>query len=53
MFVALLGESAWRAVGEQIASMLTFINSTYRETRQVKLASAIRAPSRSSSSTSA
>ncbi len=39
MFVAVASKSAWHAVGEQIASMLTFINKTYSETGQVKLAS--------------
>ena len=39
MFVAVLSKSAWHAVGEQIASMLTFVNKTYSETGQVKLAS--------------
>ena len=32
-------KSAWHAVGEQIGSLLTFINKTYSETGQVKLAS--------------
>jgi 5-(hydroxymethyl)furfural/furfural oxidase len=39
MFVAILTKSAWHAVGEQIASLLTFINKTYSETGQVRLAS--------------
>ncbi len=39
MFVAVLAKSAWHAVGEQIASLLTFVNKTYSETGQVKLAS--------------
>ena len=39
MFVAALTKSAWHAVGEQIASLLTFVNKTYSETGQVKLAS--------------
>jgi len=30
---------AWHAVGEQIGSLLTFVNKTYSETGQVKLAS--------------
>jgi 5-(hydroxymethyl)furfural/furfural oxidase len=38
MFVAVVSKSAWHAVGEQIASLLTFINRTYSETGQVKLA---------------
>jgi len=37
--VAVASKSAWHAVGEQIASMITFINRTYSETGQVKLAS--------------
>jgi 5-(hydroxymethyl)furfural/furfural oxidase len=39
MFVAVVSKSAWHPVGEQIASLLTFINRTYSETGQVKLAS--------------
>ena len=39
MFVAVVSKSAWHAVGEQIASLLTFINKTYSETGQVQLAS--------------
>ncbi len=39
MFVAVVSKSAWHAVGEQIASLLTFINRTYSETGQVQLAS--------------
>src|SRR6201991_2513053 len=39
MFVVVLSKSAWHAVGEQIGSLLTFINKTYSETGQVKLAS--------------
>ena len=39
MFVVVITKSAWHAVGEQIASLLTFINKTYSETGQVKLAS--------------
>src|SRR5258708_7577240 len=39
MFGAVVSKSAWHAVGEQIASLLTFINRTYSETGQVKLAS--------------
>ena len=39
MFVAALSKSAWHAVGAQIASLLTFVNKTYSETGQVKLAS--------------
>jgi 5-(hydroxymethyl)furfural/furfural oxidase len=39
MFVAVLSKSAWHAVGEQIGSLLAFVNKTYSETGQVKLAS--------------
>ena len=39
MFVAVVSKSAWHAVGEQIASFLTFVNKTYSETGQVRLAS--------------
>ena len=39
MFVAVATKSAWHAVGEQIASMITFVKKTYSETGQVKLAS--------------
>src|SRR5712675_2200294 len=39
MFVIVLSKSAWHAVGEQIGSLLTFVNKTYTETGQVKLAS--------------
>jgi 5-(hydroxymethyl)furfural/furfural oxidase len=39
MFVAALNKSAWHAVGAQIGSLLTFVNKTYSETGQVKLAS--------------
>jgi 5-(hydroxymethyl)furfural/furfural oxidase len=39
MFVAVISKSAWHAVGEQIASFITFINKTYSETGQVRLAS--------------
>jgi 5-(hydroxymethyl)furfural/furfural oxidase len=39
MFVAVLSQSAWHAVGAQIGSLLTFVNKTYSETGQVKLAS--------------
>src|SRR6478736_5614127 len=39
MFVVLLSKSAWHAVGAQIASLLAFVNKTYSETGQVKLAS--------------
>ncbi|SDS85588.1 GMC family oxidoreductase [Bradyrhizobium canariense] len=39
MFVGVLSKSAWHAVGAQIGSLLTFINKTYSETGQVKLAS--------------
>ncbi len=39
MFCAALSRSAWHAVGERIASLLIFVNRTYSETGQVKLAS--------------
>jgi 5-(hydroxymethyl)furfural/furfural oxidase len=39
MFVAALSKSAWHAVGAQIGSLLTFVNKTYSESGQVKLAS--------------
>ena len=39
MFVAVMSKSAWHAVGAQLASLLTFVNKTYSETGQVKLAS--------------
>jgi 5-(hydroxymethyl)furfural/furfural oxidase len=39
MFVVALNKSAWHAVGQQIGSLLTFVNKTYSETGQVKLAS--------------
>ncbi len=37
MFVAVSSKSSWHAVGEQIASMVIFVNKTYSETGQVKL----------------
>ena len=39
MFVAVMTKSAWHSVGAQIGSLLTFVNKTYSETGQVKLAS--------------
>jgi 5-(hydroxymethyl)furfural/furfural oxidase len=39
MFVVVISKSAWHALGERIASLLTFVNKTYSETGQVKLAS--------------
>jgi 5-(hydroxymethyl)furfural/furfural oxidase len=39
MFVAVATKSAWHAVGEQIASFITFVNKTYSENGQVRLAS--------------
>ena len=39
MFVAVISKSAWHALGERIASLLTFVNKTYSETGQVMLAS--------------
>jgi len=40
MFVAAASKSAWHAVGEQIASMILFVNKTYSEAGRVQLASA-------------
>jgi 5-(hydroxymethyl)furfural/furfural oxidase len=40
MFVACASKSAWHAVGEQIASMILFVNKTYSESGWVRLASA-------------
>ncbi|MBT3535334.1 MAG: FAD-binding protein [Rhodospirillaceae bacterium] len=40
MFVAASSKSSWHAVGEQIASMVIFVNKTYSETGQVKLETA-------------
>jgi 5-(hydroxymethyl)furfural/furfural oxidase len=37
--VVVLSKSAWHAVGAQIGSALTFVNKTYSETGQIKLAS--------------
>ena len=39
MFCAALSKSAWHAVGQRIASMLLFVNKTYSESGQVRLAS--------------
>ncbi len=39
MFVACVSQSAWHAVGEQIASLLLFVNKTYSESGRVQLAS--------------
>jgi len=39
MFVAVMSKSAWHAVGARIGSLLTFVNKTYSQTGQVKLAS--------------
>ena len=39
MFVAVMSKSAWHAVGAQIGSLLTFVNKTYSQTGEVKLAS--------------
>src|SRR5258706_832044 len=36
MFVVVLSKSAWHAVGAQIGSLLTFVNKTRSETRQLK-----------------
>lgn len=40
MFMAAASKSSWHAVGEQIGSMILFVNKTFSETGQVKLASA-------------
>ena len=40
MFVAVATKSSRHAVGEQMGSMILFVNRTYSETGQVKLASA-------------
>lgn len=40
MFVAAASKSAWHAVGEQIASMILFVNKTYSEAGRVQLTSA-------------
>lgn len=37
MFVAAVAKSAWHAVGEQIGSLIIFVNKTFSETGQVKL----------------
>ncbi|MBI3515775.1 MAG: GMC family oxidoreductase, partial [Proteobacteria bacterium] len=39
MFVACVSKSAWHAVGQQIGSLLVFVNKTYSETGKVKLTS--------------
>jgi 5-(hydroxymethyl)furfural/furfural oxidase len=39
MFVACASKSAWHAVGEQIASMILFVNKTYSEAGRVQLVS--------------
>ncbi|WP_158929420.1 GMC family oxidoreductase [Acidisphaera sp. S103] len=39
MFVACASKSAWHAVGEQIASLVLFVNKTYSEAGRVQLAS--------------
>lgn len=39
MFAAAVAKSSWHAVGEQIGSMIIFVNKTYSETGQVKLTS--------------
>lgn len=40
MFVCVASKSAWHAVGEQVASLLAFVNKTYSETGQVRLSTA-------------
>ncbi|MBK1661980.1 GMC family oxidoreductase, partial [Paracraurococcus ruber] len=39
MFVAVASKSAWHSVGQQVASLLAFVNKTYSEAGQVRLAS--------------
>ena len=39
MFICGVSKSAWHAVGRQVASMLTFVNKTYSERGEVRLAS--------------
>ncbi|MDD9906406.1 MAG: GMC family oxidoreductase N-terminal domain-containing protein [Rhodospirillaceae bacterium] len=39
MFVAVVAKNAWHAVGEQIGLLIIFVNKTFSETGQVKLAS--------------
>ncbi len=39
MFVTTATKSAWHAVGEQIASMILFVNKTFSQTGEVRLAS--------------
>jgi 5-(hydroxymethyl)furfural/furfural oxidase len=45
MFAAVVSKSAWHAVGEQVASMLLWVNKTYSESGQLKLASSNWRPS--------
>ena len=40
MYVAVCSKSAWHKVGEQIASFIVFVNRTFSETGEVRLASA-------------
>lgn len=39
MFICGVSKSAWHAVGRQVASLLTFVNKTYSERGEVRLAS--------------
>ena len=39
MFVCVASKSAWHSVGEQVASLLAFVNKTYSESGQVRLSS--------------
>ncbi|MEI6162298.1 MAG: GMC family oxidoreductase, partial [Roseococcus sp.] len=39
MFAAAVSKSAWHAVGKQVASLLLWVNKTYSESGQVRLAS--------------
>jgi 5-(hydroxymethyl)furfural/furfural oxidase len=40
MYIAVCSRTAWHRIGEQIAAMIIFVNRTWSETGQVKLASA-------------
>ncbi|MGG5889747.1 GMC family oxidoreductase [Falsiroseomonas sp. HC035] len=40
MFAAVVSKSAWHSVGEQVGSFLIWVNKTFSETGQVRLASA-------------
>jgi 5-(hydroxymethyl)furfural/furfural oxidase len=40
MYVAVCSKTAWHAIGDQIAAMIIFVNRTFSEAGEVKLASA-------------